>query len=558
MTIDRDISAALSVHDERPTATRSLRAALRYFSATLQSQHALLDTRRRELDAIGNKLGEVTDALARRQAEIEGLRQTLHQRDAEIDRLAQALATPSRLRLALRHPLRAVRYVLRRIVQRLRPVPPPDVSVPPPPPPPPPAADWKSTPVPARAEPSDYRERMRALLDQGLFHGLRTLTIVVPPAMREAGMAIEQSLAETGLTCTVVFVMPTRFADALYLVVNPCAFTQLPPADRRIVWLLEPAEHTATLSEALLAPLAESLAIFDASIEHIAALQARGIALYQTFYVPFDPAGSAAAALTDGSAMGLAHLLPRALHGCGAIDDESFERATRGTRLDADHLVLFLPESLSRFESARAHLRQGAMLFPGLRHLDGWKGTALSYRAMARCALAAGRTRLIVSEDDAEFDEDFEARLAKTLDYLDVHAGNWDVFSGLLTDLSERADVKAVETSEADLFLRLDSVIGMVFGIYGPPALAALATYRVAGNDPMKDTIDRYLEALRPRCITIFPPLVGHGEGFASTLWMPEGHRFLSNESINPMIHRSQLRLVSKIGDCLERDQTPR
>ena len=527
-----------SVRDERPTAARSLRASLHYFSGTLQSQHALIDARRRTL-------GELGGELARQQAEIDGLRQTLVQREAEIDRLAQALARPSRLRLALRHPVRAVRYVLRRIVQRLRPVPTPEavaVALPAP------AVDWMSTPVAARVQPSDYRERMRALLDTGLFQGLGTLTLVVPPALREAGATIERSLAQTGLRCSLVSAMPAQFTDALYLVVSPCAFTRLPPADRRIVWLVEPAEQATVLAEAVLAPLAESLAIFDASLAHIAALQARGIALHQTFYVPIDPAGA-----VDDSALGLAHLLPRALHGCGAIDDEAFERATRGTRLDADHLVLCLPESLARFESARAHLRPGALLVPGLRHLDGWKGTALGYRFIARRALAAGRTRLIVSEDDAEFGEDFEARLAKTLEHLDLHAGRWDLFSGLLTDLSEHAEVKAVEASGSDLFLRLDSVIGMVFGIYGPPALAALATYRVAGNDPMKDTIDRYLEALRLRCVTIFPPLVRHGEDFASTLWMPEGWRFSSNESMNPMIHRSQLRLVAKIGDCLER-----
>ncbi|WP_219209353.1 hypothetical protein [Variovorax boronicumulans] len=555
MTIERDTFAEVPVRDERSTATRSLRAALHYFSATLQSQQGLLDARRRELAAIGDKLEEVTDTLAHRQAEIEGLRQTLAQREAEIDRLAQALARPSRLRLVLRHPVRAVRYVLRRIVQRLRPVAPPQAAVLPQPTP---ALGWMSTPVPARVQPSDYRDRMRALLDEGPFRGLRTLTLVVPPAMRQAGVAIESGLAETGLACTVAFAMPAQFTDALYLVVNPCAFARLPPAGRRIVWLVEPAEQTATLSEAVLAPLAESLAIFDASLTHIAALQARGIALYQTFYVPLDLATAPDALLADDSPMGLAHLLPRALHGCGAIDDEAFERATRGTRLDADHLVLCLPESLARFESARAHLRPGAALFPGLRQLDGWKGTALSYRFMARRALAAGRTRLIVSEDDAELGEGFEARLAKTLEHLDLHAGRWDLFSGLLTDLSERAEVKAVEASGSDLFLRLDSVIGMVFGIYGPPALAALATYRVAGNDTMKDTIDRYLEALRLRCVTIFPPLVWHGEDFASTLWMPEGWRFSSNESMNPMIHRSQLRLVAKIGECLERDQTPR
>jgi len=113
--------------------------------------------------------------------------------------------------------------------------------------------------------------------------------------------------------------------------------------------------------------------------------------------------------------------------------------------------------------------------------------------------------------------------------------------------------VKSIDLHEGDLVLRLDSVIGMVFGIYGHRALEALAAYRFAGDDVMKHTIDRYLESLKPRCLTLFPPLVRHDDAVSSTLWKLEGQRFVSNESINPMIHRSQERLVAKIGDRLER-----
>jgi hypothetical protein len=145
-------------------------------------------------------------------------------------------------------------------------------------------------------------------------------------------------------------------------------------------------------------------------------------------------------------------------------------------------------------------------------------------------------------------------RLARTLTYLDAHAGSWDVFSGLLTDLSAQAEVKTIDLHEGEMFLRLDSVIGMVFGIYARRALEALAAYRFAGDDVMKHTIDRYLEALEPRCLTLFPPLVRHDDGLSSTLWKLDVQSFVSNESINPMIHRSQERLVAKIGDRLEHD----
>lgn len=528
-------------------SARSLRAALHYFSATLQSQDALITARRQEMGALVRES-------ARRQAEIEMLKQAVARSDAENTRLAQALAQPSRLCLALRHPVRALRYVLRTLWQALRP---------------PSSAALASAEVPVAEHPSwmsavaplpfacanlaDHRERMRTMRAADRWADLRTLVVLAPPAMREAGAAIERGLAGTGLRCTVRATMPDRFDDALYLVVDPGAFAQLPPADRRIVWLVDPAVRASAMTDGVLAALAASLAIFDASLTRIQALQQRGIALQQTFYVPLAPEGRAEAALADDSPLGLRHLLPRALHGCGLLGDAAFERATRGTRLDAEHIVLCLPESLARFESVLKGLRPGAVPFPGLRHLDGWKGTALSYRFLARRARAAGRTRLIVSEDDAGFDKDFDARLSRTLAYLDAHAGSWDLFSGLITDLSERAEVKGVELCEGDLFVRLDSVVGMVFGIYGPQALEALAAYRLEGEDAMRHTIDRYLEALAPRCVTLFPPLVRHDDGFDSTLWMPEGKDFASNESMNPMIHRSQVRIVSKIGAWLER-----
>ena len=127
------------------------------------------------------------------------------------------------------------------------------------------------------------------------------------------------------------------------------------------------------------------------------------------------------------------------------------------------------------------------------------------------------------------------------------------LFSGLLTDLSEKAQVQAMDVHDGNLFVRTDTVIGMVFGIYGPRALQMLAAYRLEGDDVLKHTIDRYLEALRPNCCTVFPPLVRHDDAFSSTLWKREDRRFVTNEFMNPMIQRSQRRLVSKMIGCLER-----
>ena len=163
----------------------------------------------------------------------------------------------------------------------------------------------------------------------------------------------------------------------------------------------------------------------------------------------------------------------------------------------------------------------------------------------------------MIWEDDARLPADFDTRLPALLARLEAGAGDWDVFSGLITDLSPQGEVKAVHADGANLLIELDTVIGMVFGVYGRKALNALAGYRLEGEDVMRDTIDRYLETLELRCWTVFPPLVGHADHVSSTLWVPTGSRFLSNEWLNPMIDGSQFRLLEKIADRLEGASRP-
>lgn len=537
---------------------RALHASMRYFSDIVQAQEERLAARQREIDSLAGELSQRRAEVDERNARLAGMADELrHERavhEAEIARLTHALAEPPRVRTLLRHWLRPLRPVVR-WVPRVTATAAAGAAAPPARTDAPEQRPAEPLPAVAACVPDEH-ERMRPLVTEGRFLELQRVAILTPSTLREAGTAIGRCLAHAGLQGTVYTELPEDFAEDLCIVVNPFAFSRLPPADRSIMWLAGPEETAAALEDRALACLSSSLAIFDASLERIQMLQGRGIALHQIFYVPLDPLDTAeacAAALADPSPLGLRYLLARALHGCGAIGYEAFERATRDVRLDADRVVLCMPESLDRFRNAQAGTCHGAVLFPGIRRMAGWHGTALSYRHLAQAAQAAGRTRLIVWEDDVAFPADFEDRLDSVLAYLDAHEGCWDLFSGLLTDLSEQAQVQGMDVHEDNLFVRTDTVIGMVFGIYGRQGLQMLAAYRLEEDDTMKYSIDRYLEALRPRCCTVFPPLVRHDDAFSSTLWRHEDRRFVTNEFMNPMIQRSQRRLVSKMIGYLER-----
>ncbi|MFG1404200.1 hypothetical protein [Xanthobacter sediminis] len=388
-----------------------------------------------------------------------------------------------------------------------------------------------------------YHDRMKRLLTEGRLAATRTVALIAPPRLQPTADVIADCLREAPFHCTVLKAMPDEFQADLYLVLAPQEFPRLPPADQRIMILEEGDASAGAVDGPGIADLARSLAVFAAAEAQIGLLRKRGINLHQIFLVPLRSG--------DSSCFGTRHMLLRALHGCGVLGDDAFEQLTQGTRLEGERFILCFPEDGERLRNARLGLRHGATLFPSLRAVDGWKGTALSYRYLARRALLAGRERLIVWEDDAALDDAFAPRLANVLDYLERSPLPWDVFSGLLSDISERMQVMSVELLGGELFARVDSVIGMVFGIYNRRALKLLAAYRIAGDNTMLHTIDRYLQAQHVNCVTVFPPLVEHASGLSSTLWSRDGRRFTTNASLEPTIIRSQARVAGRIGDHL-------
>lgn len=233
------------------------------------------------------------------------------------------------------------------------------------------------------------------------------------------------------------------------------------------------------------------------------------------------------------------HIL-RALNGIGVLSLEEMQNACREFRLPSGRLILTLPEHVSRYKFAREHALTDAVAFHGLRNIDGWKGCASSYKFIAMHGLHEGAFPLTVYEDDAIFPYGAEDRLAIIEKELKTFDTEWDIFSGLLTDLDADASISRIETVDTEEFITLDSVIGMVFSVYNRSGLEMLAKFEFSGTDVTRHTIDRYLEAQRPRTITVWPPLTGHAEFLDSTLWAGK------NVAFTPMIDRSIERLGSK------------
>lgn len=209
-------------------------------------------------------------------------------------------------------------------------------------------------------------------------------------------------------------------------------------------------------------------------------------------------------------------------------------------------LGLSLPETYDR----RLYLEQTqpkTHIFPGLRHTKGWIGCALSYHYMAKQALACGLTQLEICEDDVILGENFETQLKTVRAFLSQHLEdhNWDVFSGLIADLNEKATVANVYEYDGIQFVELNFMTSTVFNIYNHRTLKLLAEWNPYDENPKDNTIDRYLETKGLRVITTLPFLVGHHEEQNSTLWG------IANDVYDSMIEKSENRLREKVGNYL-------
>ncbi|MGN6225930.1 MAG: DUF4915 domain-containing protein [Dyella sp.] len=215
-----------------------------------------------------------------------------------------------------------------------------------------------------------------------------------------------------------------------------------------------------------------------------------------------------------------------------------------GDKLPApsEKLCLNLPEYVDRAEAFDKDNTHGFTRFAGLKHPYGWMGCALSYKFMAMWARKYGLKQLVVCEDDVEFPQGFDATWDQVSRHLVETGDEWDLFSGLLADLHEGANVLDSHEAGDVTYAVLDRMISTVYNVYGPKALDLIAAWDDEDYDVESNTIDRYLErCTQLRVMTTLPFMVGHKEELYSTLWG------MQNTQYTKLIEASQELLARKV-----------
>lgn len=226
--------------------------------------------------------------------------------------------------------------------------------------------------------------------------------------------------------------------------------------------------------------------------------------------------------------------------------DEFWQLAGRKLRLPVDRICLNLPEYADRGDDFKKDNAYGYWCIPGLRHVQGWIGCAMSYKLIMLLAQQQGMARISVCEDDVQFPEDFERRMATITGYLDEIDGQWDIFSGLMADFSKDARIDAVVDRDGVRYVHTDKLISTVFNVYSSRIFDLVKDWDERNHDVTTNTIDRYIESQSDvKVVTTDPFLVGHKEEQASTIWG------FQNTQYNDLIEASQKVLREKVAAYL-------
>jgi hypothetical protein len=205
-----------------------------------------------------------------------------------------------------------------------------------------------------------------------------------------------------------------------------------------------------------------------------------------------------------------------------------------------DGVVLSTPESPSRRKrfQYRAPIGMSFLLFDGILFNPSWIGCAFSYKMLAFNALKSGINQLLVVEDDAIFPVDFKSKLDSIYKFLDQYK-SWDMFSGLIVDITLETRVLDVIFYDGTMFIVLDRMISNVCNIYNRSVLELLSKWNPDDRNDQTNTVDRYLNSKEMRVVTTVPFIIDHERGSQSTLWKISAHHYAD------WIHRSQQLIIS-------------
>lgn len=207
-------------------------------------------------------------------------------------------------------------------------------------------------------------------------------------------------------------------------------------------------------------------------------------------------------------------------------------------QLPSSRVCLSLPESLQRRRAFAQDNRYGFAFVPGLRHIHGWVGCAMSYKLIFQKAISAGLQELVVCEDDILFPEGFEEKFQQVQSRL-AQKNGWHLFSGMMADADQMKVLEKEPLADAQL-VRVNRMISLVFNYVHQRAFATFAAWNPSIRNAQANAIDRYLEQQHLSVYIRLPFLVGHKEEMQSTIWG------VSNRQYAPMIHESQKRLTEQ------------
>ncbi len=205
---------------------------------------------------------------------------------------------------------------------------------------------------------------------------------------------------------------------------------------------------------------------------------------------------------------------------------------------NSNFFVLSLPETIERRKTIARTRPESCQVFDGIRHRIGWIGCGSSFNALSRYALYNNIERLTVMEDDALLPQNYDEVLRQVNQYLDTQKNNWDIFSGLMADISPEAKVLSVEAVGDRTYVIIDKMTSMVFNIYNRSALELISKWNPLDTDAVTNTVDRYLERQEGlRVVVCIPFIVGYNEGVTSTLWGVDNSRY------TPMIAKAEKKI---------------
>lgn len=212
-------------------------------------------------------------------------------------------------------------------------------------------------------------------------------------------------------------------------------------------------------------------------------------------------------------------------------------------------ICLSLPETIER----RKHpISQGNFsYFDGIRHPLGWIGCGMSYKFLAKKAKTQYADRILIVEDDIVLPTDYEGLRDTIMRFLEETTVNWDVFSGMISNIREDAQILDVIQFDGMQFVILNDTTSTVFNVFSSEGIDKLINWNHDYFDLKLNTIDRYLSSRESLiAITIFPFQFGHDSNKDSSLWN------FNNREYESTIIQSEMLLHNKILEFQNRKST--